>query len=120
MEVSPGFPFDMDVSITSTGAKDSYLLLEVDILKIPKEISGEGQDVELFSFDIDDNAWFLVMNETANGVYSYVFGYVAVIDTLDESMAGDTVEDVADSATFYDFSSAFAWTGELEIKAYAI
>ena len=118
--VEPGQSCDISVSVTSTGEKDSYLLLEFDVPRIPAATSGEPVDLDLFELRIDDSSWFTVKNEVEGEVHTYVFGYGAITDTLDTFAAGAEVSGIVESAVFHDFSSAFAWSGSMEIKAYAI
>ncbi|MBQ9210897.1 MAG: hypothetical protein IJ153_04285 [Clostridia bacterium] len=118
--VEPGQSFPLQVSVESVGEKDSYLLLEFDVPVVSSSISGEVQDVDLFALEIDESGWFEVRNEVVGDVHTYVFGYGDQADTLETFYAGDEVSGVVENASFHDFSSAFEWTGRMEIKAYAI
>lgn len=117
--VEPGQAFELQVSVTSTGEKDSYLLLEFDVPRIPATTSGEANDVDLFTLDID-SSWFEVRDEVVGDVHTYVYGYGDQAGTLETFYGGSTVDEIVESSSFYDFSSAFEWSGRMEIKAYAI
>ena len=118
--VEPGQAFELQVSVTSTGEKDSYLLLEFDVPVVSATASGEDENVDLFTLTLDESHWFPVRNDISDNVHTYVYGYGAVPGQLNTFYSGDEVSGVVENATFHDFSNAFEWSGRMEIKAYAI